>query len=167
MASYQLKENYILANCCHPEPPERLIGYFSHDGMLKVHRDTCPNLNKADQGRLVELEWSEILAPEAFEPDQDFSTLDATDFAVLGHHRDLGIDYSLKLARDLNISKETAFECHRKLRDMGLLERVEPTMVQYRKGVVDNKWIKHRNHTYYDLTDKGRAYLMYYEENKS
>jgi len=167
MSSLQLKENYILANCCHPRPPEPLIGYFSHDGVLKVHKEDCPNLQHTDRERLVGLKWAEILAPETFQPDDDFDELDETDFGVLRHHGNLGIDYSLKLARDLNIAKETAFERHRKLSDMGLIERVEPTMVQYRKGVVDHKWIKHRNHTYYDLTPKGKSYLEYHEGSKS
>ena len=48
------------------------------------------------------------------------------------------------------------------MREMGLLERVEPLIIQYRKGIVDNKWIKHRNHTYYGLTSKGESYLRYH-----
>lgn len=163
MSSPQLKENYVLANCCQPRPPDRLTGYYSHDGVLKVHREGCANLQKAEQERLVTLLWSDILAPEAFRPEADFDHLDQTDFQILRHHRQLGIDYSLKLARALNLSKQLAFERHRKLRDLGLIVRIEPTMVQYRTGVVDHKWIKHRNHTYYDLTPKGLSYLDYYE----
>ena len=60
------------------------------------------------------------------------------------------------------LDKQTVFDRHRKLREMGLLERVTATMVRYRKGIVDNKWIKHRNHTYFDLTDRGRKYLHHY-----
>ncbi|MFH2049803.1 MAG: DUF2250 domain-containing protein, partial [bacterium] len=76
--------------------------------------------------------------------------------------REYGVDYSLVVARKLNIPKQAAFDCHKKLREMGLLERVKPLIIQYRKGIVDNKWIKHRNHTYYDLTDKGKSYLDCY-----
>ena len=112
------------------------------------------------------LNWPDITAPEEFEPGVDYSQLDDIDLGILRHHRDFGIDYSLKVARDRGVSKEIAFDRHRKLRDIGLLERVEPTMVQYRKGVVKHKWIKHRNHTYYGLTKKGELYLDYFEKNQ-
>ena len=62
----------------------------------------------------------------------------------------------------LHVSKQAVFDSHKKMREMKLLKRVEPLMIQYRKGVVDNKWIKHRNHTYYELTDKGNQYLDFY-----
>ena len=42
-------------------------------------------------------------------------------------------------------------------------ERVEPLMIRYRKNIVKGKWIKHRNHTYYELTEKGRKYLAHHE----
>jgi len=38
--------------------------------------------------------------------------------------------------------------------------------MQYRKGIVDNKWVKHRNHTYYKLTEKGTKYLDYFEKSE-
>ncbi|MBD3404228.1 DUF2250 domain-containing protein [candidate division GN15 bacterium] len=157
----RLKEPYVRARCCRPSPPDAIVGYYSHDNVLKVHDAACANLAKAERQRLVTLVWDDILAPDDDGPGEDFADLDATDFAILAHHRDLGIDYSLKVAAKLNIDKQLAFDRHRKLRDMGLLQRVEPVMVQYRKGVVDNKWIKHRNHTYYELTDKGLAYLSH------
>ncbi len=161
-ASPKLKDDYILANCCRPELSDRIVGYYSHVKVLKVHRVDCANLQKVAAARLVVLVWDEILAPPDFRPDDDYAELDETDFAVLEHHERLGIDYSLKMARDVEITKEKAFDRHHKLRDLGLLERVDATMVQYRKNVVAHKWIKHRNHTYYDLTDKGRGYLAYF-----
>ena len=159
----RLKENYTLSKCCLPLPDCEITGYNSLDGLtLKVHRLSCVNLQKADQARLVSLAWKDILAEDEFTPDDDFAELDELDFRILQHHRDLGVDYSLKTARLLNIDKQTMFDRHHKLRDMSLLERVEPLMIQYRKGVVDNKWIKHRNHTYYELTEKGRHYLEHF-----
>ncbi len=161
-----LKENYTLSKCCQPLPYCEITGYYSHDGLtLKVHRSNCVNLQKADQARLVSLEWKDILAEDEFTPDDDFAELDELDFRILQHHRDLGVDYSLKTARLLNIDKQTMFDRHHKLRDMSLLQRVEPLMIQYRKGVVDNKWIKHRNHTYYEFTKKGRSYLEHFLNN--
>lgn len=159
----ELKEDYIAANCCKPSPPDPIIGYYSHDRFIKVHRADCTSLLKADPARLVKLDWPDIMITSEFAPGDDYQELDELDFRVLDHHRHFGIDYSLMLAAALPIDKQSAFDRHDKLLKMGLLQRVAPVMVQYRKGIVKNKWIKHRNHTYYDLTAKGKKYLDYYQ----
>lgn len=107
----------------------------------------------------MDLDWDDILAEADFRPETDYTKLDETDFRILEHHQRYGVDYSLKVARMLSLDRQEVFDRHAKLRDQGLLNRVEPTMIRYRKGIVKNKWIKHRNHTYYELTDKGIAYL--------
>jgi hypothetical protein len=157
-----LKENYNLARCCSPKIDDQIAGYYSYDNELRVHRIDCANLQKVDPERIVRLEWQEILAEPGFYPDDDVEQLDAIDFRILHHHREYGIDYSHVVARALHIEKQEAFDRHHKLKTLGLLRRVDPTMIQYRKGVVDNKWIKHRNHTYYELTGKGLNYLEWY-----
>lgn len=161
----KLKDDYIIANCCGPNAGEPIIGYYSHNNIIKVHKVGCANLAKAEQSRLVMLEWDEILAPDDFKPGDDYNKLDEIDFRILNHHKIYGVDYSHKVARMLNLEKQIVFEAHKKLRDMGLLERVKELMMQYRKGIVDNKWIKHRNHTYYKLTAKGKNYLEHYLNN--
>ena len=159
----KLKDKYQLAGCCSPDKSHRIVGYFSYDDFIKVHRADCRNLEKAERERLVDLEWSDILASDEFTPGNEYHELEANDFAVLKHHRDFGVDYSLKVAAMLHLPKAEVFERHKKLRTLGLLIRVEPVMIRYRKGVVDNKWIKHRNHTYYELTETGRQWLEYFE----
>jgi len=160
-----LKEQYARAGCCQPSPGDTIRGYFSHDRVtLKVHRSDCPNLTKAPPDRLVDLTWNDILADASFQPGADYDDLDELDWRVMKLHRQYGVDYSLKVARMLHAEKQVVFDSHAKLREMGLMERVKPLIIQYRKGVVDNKWIKHRNHTYYDLTERGRQYLTYYLE---
>jgi predicted transcriptional regulator len=47
---------------------------------------------------------------------------------------------------------------------LGALKRVEKLMIQYRKNIVKGKWIKHRNHTYYELTPKGERWIEGFEE---
>ncbi len=164
-ASLRLKENYTLARCCHPDASDGIIGYYSHDNVLRVHRMDCPNLAKAEPERLVNLSWNEILDRAVpFTPDEGWAELEDGDFAVLAHHERFGVDYSLLVARKLGIPKTEAFARHAKLRSLGLLTRVEPTMIQYRKGIVDGTWIKHRNHTYYALTEEGRACLRHRRE---
>lgn len=159
-----LKDPYILANCCSPQQNDKIIGYYSHNNILKVHKIDCSNLNKADQSRLVPLNWSDILADEAFTPDSDYGDLTEFDFVILKHHKKWGVDYSLKIASMHHLEKQAVFDSHHKLREMGLLSRVKELMMQYRKGIAKNKWIKHRNHTYYKLTDKGQRYLEFYFE---
>lgn len=159
----RLKEDYTLAKCCSPAPPADIVGYYSYENVLKVHLAGCPNLEKAEPDRLVTLCWNDVLdQSEEFTPDQDYEDLDSSDFTVLSHHDRYGVDYSHVVARKTGLTREAAFAAHRKLRSLGLLARVKPLIIQYRKGIVDNKWIKHRNHTYYELTDKGRAYLEYH-----
>jgi len=92
-------------------------------------------------------------------PGQDYFELKEVDFRILKHHQVLGADYSLMVAKILKIEPERVFEHHKKLRDLKLLERVKKVMMQYRKGIVDYKWIKHRNHTYYRITPEGEKYL--------
>jgi hypothetical protein len=157
----RLKEKYVLALCCAPVPPDLITGYFSHDDLVKVHRHDCTNLAKTDAARLVRLDWPEISAPAEPVLEADFLELDQLDFDILRHHRDFDIDYSLMVAKTLRISKREAFDRHRKLRNLGLLERVDALMVRYRKTTAEHKWIKHRNHTYYRLTDKGVRYLKF------
>jgi hypothetical protein len=154
-------EKYQWAKCCQPQRGDVIIGYFSLDDLVKVHRSDCANLRKADNARLVPLKWDYILADREFVPDADCASLDDIDLAILTHHEAMGIDYSLKVAQVLQLNRQDAFRRHRRLREFRFLERVEPTMVRYRKGIVDHKWIKHRNHTYYAITSKGVAILEY------
>jgi len=165
--SIRLKAPYLLAKCCSPEPGDTIVGYYSHNNIIKVHASHCNSLSSTDSERLLKLEWEAILPPAEFVPKDDYAELEALDFDVLAHHEHYGVDYSHVLARRLNIDKTEAFARHKKLAELGLLERVKPVIIQYRKGIVDNKWIKHRNHTYYDLTDKGRAYLEHFRKNSN
>lgn len=163
----KLKDDYILANCCKPDENVQIVGYYSHDNVLKVHKAGCHNLKKVEPGRLVPLEWRDIIAPDEFQPAPDYNVINETDWNILRHHEKYGVDYSLKVARMLHLEKQKVFDAHAKLRKMGLLERVKKLMMQYRKGIVKNKWIKHRNHTYYKLTTKGIKYIEFHNKSRS
>jgi hypothetical protein len=164
---FKIRDEYAVASCCDPVPDEPVIGYHSHDDIIKLHRASCSNLENVDPDRLIALEWSDILVVDEFEPDDLYTSLEENDLRILELHLRVGIDYSHKVARILNLEKSEVFKRHKKLRDLGLLERVSRLMVQYRKGIVDNKWIKHRNHTYYDLTERGRRFAEYYSKSKT
>jgi Uncharacterized protein conserved in archaea (DUF2250) len=161
-----LADNYKRANCCKPGPDDKIFGYYNYQNEIVVHQDGCPNLNKVENDRVLPLKWDEILKDAPEKPDDDYDLLEEIDFRILKHHLDYGVDYSLKVARMINSAKQDVFNSHTKLRDMKLLSRVKKLIIRYRKGIVDNKWIKHRNHTYYELTDKGKMYLKL-KKNKS
>jgi hypothetical protein len=162
-----LAEGYKRANCCKPEPNDPISGYYSYNNEMIVHKSDCLNLQKVEEARRIKLKWADILDDEPAAPDEDFYELDELDFKILNHHKIYGVDYSLKVAGVLHADKKSVFESHSRLREMNLLERVKKLIIQYRKGIVDNKWIKHRNHTYYELTEKGKLYLEYHQQNKN
>lgn len=145
-------------------PDDPISGYYSHNQIMIVHRSDCGNLAKVEASRVLSLQWPEILVSDDFKPDPDYSELEELDWRILKHHEVMGVDYSHVVARALNVPKPDVFAHHKKLRELKLLARVKPLMMQYRKGIVDGKWIKHRNHTYYELTPKGVDYLKYHEK---
>jgi hypothetical protein len=155
---------YRLAKCCAPREGDEIVGFLKQDAeIFSVHRADCANIGKVPADRMVALHWADIAAdrepatPEL--PNDVFAQLDATDFSILAHHREMGVDYAAVVARRTGIGRGEVFARHRKLRNLGLLRRVEPRMIQYRKGIVDGKWIKHRNHSYYELTELGSQAL--------
>ena len=162
----KLKEGYKIARCCTPLPNDSITGYFSHNNIIVVHKTSCGNLKKTEPKRLFSLSWEDILEKKEDKPDKDYYQLDELDFRILKHHQVMGMDYSLMVASILNIEPQQAFERHRKMRDLKLLKRVEKVMIQYRKNIVDNKWIKHRNHTYYQITSKGERCLNFFVSQK-
>jgi predicted transcriptional regulator len=72
------------------------------------------------------------------------------------HHS--GPAFIKKLAARLNENTQVIRKGVDTLQRIGYLERVTRAMVEYRinKG---NKVTKHRNHTYYDLTRKGKLFM--------
>jgi (p)ppGpp synthase/HD superfamily hydrolase len=125
-----INDDFRLALCCNPAPHDKITGFLKPDsGIISVHKNGCHNLKSIQPERLVNLGWKEIIRTES--PD--------------------------KVA--VKIDRATVFKRHRKLRDLKLLARVQPKMIQYRKNIVDNKWIKHRNHTYYEITARGSKIL--------
>ena len=158
---------YKLAQCCSPEAEEAIIGYFKEDGTVAVHRSDCASVQRLRTERLLEVTWDEIHAAETStdtEPeDPTFDQLDEVDYLILKHHQEFGLDYSIVVSEILGLSLEETHKRHRKLRELGGLKRVEQRMIQYRKNIVKGKWIKHRNHTYYELTPKGDRWVRSFE----
>lgn len=48
-----------LAHCCHPVPPDKIIGFVTRGRGLSVHREDCPNAQNliANPERLLQVSW--------------------------------------------------------------------------------------------------------------
>jgi (p)ppGpp synthase/HD superfamily hydrolase len=164
--THRLKENYRLAGCCNPVSGDEIVGFLKIDSLIiSVHKASCKNLEKVAIDRLVTLKWDEIVKTEIdqnLSEDIEYEQLDDIDFKILEHHQVMGVDYAAVVARTLKLPRQTVFERHRKLKELRLLKRIRPRIIQYRKNIVKNKWIKHRNHTYYEITPKGCEFLKHH-----
>jgi len=69
-----------------------------------------------------------------------------------------GPTFNKKLTIRLNKDMQIVRNSIKKLQRLGYLKRVTKTLVDYRLDK-RNKVTKHRNHTYYDLTRKGRLFM--------
>ncbi len=156
---------YNIAKCCNPQEYNPLVGYFKENGTITVHHAECRALHGLRPGRFLKVSWEEIQAPQPLENRiaPEFDELDETDYFILKHHQEMGIDYSIVVAETLRIPLEEMYQRHKKLRRIGGLKRVEARIIHYRKNIVKGKWIKHRNHTYYELTREGKTWIAAFE----
>lgn len=159
---------YKIAQCCTPEEDTRIIGYFKEDGTITVHDTSCSAVLGLRTERLLDVSWDEIRRTETSgisdEVPAEITELDETDYFILKHHQEFGMDYSKVVSETLRIPLEEAHQRHRKLRELGGLKRVEGRIIHYRKNIVKGKWIKHRNHTYYELTSEGIEWINAFEK---
>ena len=161
---------YKIAKCCTPETGDPITGYFKEDGTITVHHDTCGALQGFRSERLLAVAWNEIqeveTPPDSIVLSPAFAALDEIDYFILKHHQEFGMDYSIVVAEALRVPLEEMHQRHRKLRELGGLKRVEGRIIHYRKNIVKWKWIKHRNHTYYELTSEGKLWIQAFENQQ-
>lgn len=53
--------NYKMARCCSPVYGDKVFGFISSDGVVKIHRDDCPNARNIKDKypyRLISVKWS-------------------------------------------------------------------------------------------------------------
>jgi len=84
--------------------------------------------------------------------------LNELDLKILYYIYNCGPVYIKKLSERLQKDFDTIRMHIKELQDIGYVERVSSRIVDYRVGR-KNKVTKHRNHTYYDLTRKGRQLM--------
>ena len=166
----QAELTYKIAKCCTPQEGDPITGYFKEDGTITVHNATCNSVQSLRAERLLKVTWDEIRATEAAADAvplaPEFAELDETDYFILKHHQEFGMDYSIVVAEALRVPLEEMQKRHRKLRELGGLKRVQGRVIQYRKNIVKGKWIKHRNHTYYELTPEGKTWIAAFEDQQ-
>ncbi|MCY3740512.1 MAG: DUF2250 domain-containing protein [Candidatus Poribacteria bacterium] len=165
-----LELTYKIAKCCLPQENDPITGYFKEDGTIAVHHTTCNGVQGLRPERLLAVAWDEIQATERSADSvtiaPEFDELDETDYFILKHHQEFGMDYSIVVAEALRIPLAEMHQRHRKLRGLGGLKRVEGRIIHYRKNIVKGKWIKHRNHTYYELTPEGKTWIQAFEKKQ-
>ena len=52
-----------LARCCHPAPPDKIVGFVTRGRGVTIHRADCPNIRGLDekgQERLIEVSWGKV-----------------------------------------------------------------------------------------------------------
>ncbi len=154
---------YKIAKCCTPEEDDSIIGYFKEDGTITVHDSSCRSVPGLRAERILDVSWDEIhkskIPDTAQHIPSEVADLDEADYFILKHHQEFGMDYSIVVSETLRIPLEEMHQRHRKLRELGGLKRVEGRIIHYRKNIVKGKWIKHRNHTYYELTPEGSQWI--------
>lgn len=84
-----------------------------------------------------------------------FESLPPLDQKILYYIHKAGPVFITKLAKRLNRDVESVRQSVGRLKNHKYLERVGSPLVEYRLGK-RSKVTKHRNHTYFDLTRKGR-----------
>ena len=111
---------YKIAKCCAPQEGDTITGYFKENGTVTVHDATCNAIQNFRTERLLDVTWDEIRTTEmptdSVTLPPEFAELDETDYFILKHHQELGMDYSIVVAEALRIPLEETHQRHRKLR---------------------------------------------------
>jgi predicted transcriptional regulator len=93
--------------------------------------------------------------PDEIQKTEELNNL---DIKILYYIHNAGPAYIKKLGQRMHEDFETIRQHTKKLQRLGFIERVSGRIVDYQINR-RNKATKHRNHTYYDVTRKGRQFI--------
>ncbi len=47
----------VISRCCHPMPPDEIVGFVTRGRGVSVHRADCPNVIRLDRDRIIRVDW--------------------------------------------------------------------------------------------------------------
>lgn len=65
-----------LGNCCQPVYGDNIYGYISKGNGIIVHREGCPNIQKAEKDRFIEISWDKNFEGRIFDVTLKISSID-------------------------------------------------------------------------------------------
>ncbi|MCI6716649.1 MAG: bifunctional (p)ppGpp synthetase/guanosine-3',5'-bis(diphosphate) 3'-pyrophosphohydrolase [Bacilli bacterium] len=65
-----------LGNCCQPVYGDKIYGYISKGNGIIVHREGCPNIQKSDKERFIDIYWDKNFTGRVFDVTLKISSLD-------------------------------------------------------------------------------------------
>jgi len=124
------------ANCCHPVPGEKVIGFMTRGRGITIHHEGCRHILKADPERLVEVSW------EPSPDDKSLAKLRVTSVERKGVLADVSTILTQKDANIIHAEVNTTMdqkgialftievENYRQLQDiMGAIKKVRNVLV--------------------------------------
>jgi GTP pyrophosphokinase len=65
----------VLAKCCKPVPPDRIVGFVTRGRGVSVHRQTCSNVARLPSERLIAAQWGGDAARGRFLVDVEIDAI--------------------------------------------------------------------------------------------
>ena len=131
---------------------------------LDLNKDAAENAEKRyEKAKKLEKKLErkkEIEGPLAEAPS------DPVAYLILNHLKIFKGDYPRSMANNLNNKREKVVNQCEKLKDAGIIERIESGMIKRKKVKLKRSLETHQHHTYYRLSDKGDHLLRFLEQEK-